>query len=165
MPVFDSCCCCSLKTGCKIFGFLGIIFYSIIAVCCVLVLLLEHEIARQAGIPLHTVTVLRYVSIAVLVICIIAIISYLCLVIGAYNEKPGLVLPYLILTGIGISLNIILVIFAISQTMIPPIIGGVVQVAFDVLIWLVVFSFRQELRQGKRTRGVEVGMSALINKY
>merc|ERR1712211_167076 len=113
----DSWCCFSLKTGCKILGFLGIIVYAIIAFCCVILLMMStHE---MAGLSTDYITFL--------IGSIIGIISNVCLVIGAYKERSGFVMVFLILTGIGISFEIIMIIIEIAYTLIP---DAIIRVVF-----------------------------------
>ena len=117
MPVFDSCCCLSLKTVCKILGIVGIIAYAIIAARYVVLLMMStHE---MAGLSTD--------YIASLIGSIIYIISNVCLVIGAYKDRSGLVMVFLILTDIGIPLDIIMIIIEIAYALIPDVIRRVMR--------------------------------------
>ena len=162
MPVFNSCCCFSLKTGCKIEGFLGIIGGSIYAILAIILFLPPEDFYKQElDFSNEEVKNLKSGAIVLLVGSLIYIISCLCLLIGAFKEKSGLVLSYLILTGIATVIDIISSIIILSQGLILEGYGlilegylGLLAVAINVLCWLVVYSFRQELREGEKTSGV-----------
>ena len=172
MPVFKQCCCCSLKAGCKTlasFAIIGNILCIALAALNIgaltsrdrdvrrVVSQLVDTIGRGAGVGGRELAgAILIISIVFLVFSVISLIVYSCLIHGVNHRKAGLVVPSLVFIPLQAITFLVKISFDAKTSNLPgampgAIVGAIVGLTFYVLIWLVVLSSWQEIRDQKKT--------------
>ena len=167
MPVFNQCCCCSLKAGCKTLASFAIIGnILVIALAAVNIGALNSRDPEVRRVVNHLVTnigheagvgrreaaeVILIISIVLLVFSFISLAVYSCLIHGVNHKKAGLVVPSLVFIPIqAIVFLVKLILDAKMAGFGAGIIAAIVGISFYVLVWLVVLSSWQQIREEKR---------------
>jgi len=93
------------------------------------------------------------VTAILLVLCIFWIITCSLLIHGARKGKPGLLMPWYIVTAIGICFSVIQIVQQFINLQIGAAIGGIFGVIIGCYLLVVVWSFRAQLQQGEARAG------------
>nr|CAH0109360.1 unnamed protein product [Daphnia galeata] len=145
--IVNKCCCgCSLQTGTKIIGSFHLVV-GLISLITVVVITIIYR-----GIPV-IVLIFTPVGIASFVIWIAVTIPVL--IAASKNRRPGLLLPWLILNFLAILFGLGYGLYNSIATVLPFYVGsGIVQIisiilgcALGIYFWLVIYSYRQELKE------------------
>jgi len=105
-----------------------------------------------------TVYIITLIGTGIMTILNICVTS--CLIHGANNAMPKLLLPWLILSGINICLSIINVPFLLVSLQIVSAVISLVFILLFVYLFIVVLSFKKELEDGGQSAGEGMAMKA-----
>jgi len=194
MPVFNQCCCCSLKAGCKTLASIAIILNILVialgaGIIALLFPLTSPDVwpsspstpstdprtrgpvgqffwilGRNLGGhgPAYAAIVLIIISVAYIVFSVISLIVYSCLIHGVNHRKDCLVLPALVFIPLQAIIFLAgLIVDAKVSGLSAAVIGFIIGITFYILIWLVVLSSWQEIREEKR--GAGAGNRGMVN--
>eukprot|EP00092_Neocalanus_flemingeri_P043382 GFUD01047798.1.p1 GENE.GFUD01047798.1~~GFUD01047798.1.p1 ORF type:complete len:174 (-),score=34.53 GFUD01047798.1:176-661(-) len=144
MAVFERCCCCSLRTGCLVFGTLGLVM------ALVNIGLEIHEFV-SSGLAteeeLQFMEELREVFLATCILStlqsVVSITTYSLLIYGIHQAKYKFILPTLLWNPINVCIDVIIIIlyttlFDLALHIV--IITTAVYAIVSLLCWLCVFS-------------------------
>ncbi len=148
------CCCCSLRTGTLIIALLGIINDLIGIGVAAYYVDLTNYYGRNGHPELH---IIKIVCIIAIVVVLFSLAINSSLAYGVMADRPGFMMPFIILTTIGIVLaSIGVLIQAILQFAgaavgmgFLQLIGGSLGVLLQCYLWLVVYSHYRDLRDAE----------------
>ena len=170
MPLFNKFCCLRLKTGCKILGFIGLLTNILFCIMLVSAVLMElDQFEKFFGFQPSRGDFLTIYQPVMCVLCGnsgLGILANISLLIGAFHEIQAPILTSLVLKGLGIAISISAIIVMISVKFnTDVIIGFIILVIINSIIWLTVFSYRQLLRVGNyRIHGIQMAVSMADKK-
>ncbi|XP_075232576.1 uncharacterized protein LOC142330973 [Lycorma delicatula] len=147
----ESCCGCTLEVGSKIIAWFNIVFLTIASLIFVIVIIIFTTVSSDnKDLPPE----FRHISAAVIVVVgIILVFSLLIVVffiVGVYKKRPGYMLPWLILTGIGLVLSVlVLLVYIFNIGINLALLQQIVTLAIRTYLFLVVYSYYQELKGGE----------------
>eukprot|EP00088_Acartia_fossae_P015712 TRINITY_DN1866_c2_g1_i2.p1 TRINITY_DN1866_c2_g1~~TRINITY_DN1866_c2_g1_i2.p1 ORF type:complete len:183 (-),score=23.06 TRINITY_DN1866_c2_g1_i2:9-557(-) len=167
MKVSKCCCGCSLHDGCLIIGILQLIFTCIGTVVCIIILAsssflqkivdqycsgeynttdLDDDFCNSDPISAMKITIGVYLAISLLSVVVGALLVH-----GTRTRNPGLLLPWMVMTGLSIIANIVMNIVQIVTVGSQAILGAVISILLTLCIsgyfLLVVHSYRKELKE------------------
>merc|ERR1712142_23700 len=157
--------CLDLKTGTIILGLVTLVsaisfaFYSLIflvgGVAITVVSQTSSTIKEKAGEDatkglMATGIVWIVIVVVFLLISVLYIGIASALIHGARTGRPGLLMPWIVLTGVTLFLDVISMLVSLILLMIPATIPTLIFFGVWVYFFLVVWSFRKELLEGEQ---------------
>ncbi|XP_075233643.1 uncharacterized protein LOC142331539 [Lycorma delicatula] len=158
IPMLDQCCCgCSLKTGTTIIG-----WFSFVRDLIILVTLIAVEFAFKDSKSIATASPdtdkgFEAIVIILAILYLLLTIVSLLLLFGTYKERHGYMSPWIILSTIGIVIEIICIItdtasVGFSKTDLQ----SLISVGLTIYFLLVVYSYYREIKGGSGVTGYSV---------
>ncbi|XP_021919318.1 uncharacterized protein LOC110829656 [Zootermopsis nevadensis] len=158
VPMLNQCCCgCTLKTGSIIIGTLNAVFSGIYFITGIITAGVAANAANspnsaQENSDTWSSIEAVYIAYAVFaaVLCLVAV----CLIVGAVNGNPVLLLPWLGYASVSIIINFILSIvnaayyisLSYAANGVLFLLGGFIGVCLEIYFILVVYSFYRQLK-------------------
>ena len=164
LPKLPNCCyCCSLKTGTILIGGLSLVVDVILMLVGLAVFAdpgtIVHELDkaapgwRQGQDTQSAMAVLNITAGILLVAGIIATVIGACLVHGARTGKKRLMMPWIVLTTMGLVLDIGNVFKAVIAGNIGDIVSSILGWVLGAYLLLVVRSYKEELESATDVEG------------
>eukprot|EP00092_Neocalanus_flemingeri_P027494 GFUD01029824.1.p1 GENE.GFUD01029824.1~~GFUD01029824.1.p1 ORF type:complete len:189 (-),score=30.06 GFUD01029824.1:296-796(-) len=112
MAVFERCCCCSLRTGCLVFGTLGLVM-ALVNIGLEILEFVSYGLATEEELQFmeELTKVFLATSILSLLQSVVSITTCSLLIYGIHQAKYKLILPTLVWNPINVCIDIITIIF------------------------------------------------------
>lgn len=157
MPILNSCCCCcTTRTGTLTLGILSLISSILSIVAIIFVLVTWDEIKRdlKKEYPADAEDLDKLFEVAFIALIVLAILLFFVMITasmlihGVRKMRAGLLLPYLVLTVIGLvtSLALDISIMVSGKQLVFGIIHIITNTLLGIYFFLVVLSHYQELK-------------------
>merc|ERR1719305_2240894 len=141
-------CCCELKTG--------VLLVGVLTLFGALNITIEDRLTQEqrdalAGLGGDTTTIFLAFTTAIMAILLIICIGYLVvaslLIHGARKGKPGLLMPWIIVTVISLIFDVIQIIGNMANAEHAAWVSGLFFFAIGCYIFIVVWSHRKQLQE------------------
>jgi len=154
LPNIEKCCCFDLKTGTILIGALNLSGSVILAIYAAFILFsyaafsseINQAIQDNHGSDAADASLVINITFGIILVLSIFYIGIASLLIhGARTGRPGLLMPWMVLTGISLLFNCISIFSAFLSLEISKIVSGVLGLALGVYFFLCVKSLRNHL--------------------
>ena len=172
MAIFEDCCCCSLKSGCKVLALIAIIFNILSIFLAVKDFVdgvdpaLTLKMSLALGVSYGDAKgIFLMENVVEIVLSLVSIAVHSFLIHGVINRKEDFLVPHLMFIPfqcIFYVAEIVLIAIALGGASIKVVAVLLIFVLIYVLAWLTVFSSYQEIEKENR-RGNNEDRQRLVN--